>query len=188
MLQADDSKLPASSSNVVTAEGIRAQGSREESAGHFNVEREEGELSPNGDFEDNFEALAASGTEASNKLNDVDADDEGEGEESSHRSSDETENNALGSESGDGEDEEDENENKAESEGEAEGTTADAHDVEGSGTLLPYSERFLQTTKPLAKHVPPLLLHDQEKDSRVFYANDSFYVLFRLHQVRLLLF
>ncbi|KAM7468597.1 hypothetical protein LguiB_016159 [Lonicera macranthoides] len=181
--EADDSKLPASSTNVVTAEGIRAQGSLEESAGHFNVEREEGELSPNGDFEDNFEALAASGTEASNKPNDVDADDEGEGEgeESSHRSSDETENNALGSESGDGEDQ-DENENKAESEGEAEGTTADAHDVEGSGTLLPYSECFLQTTKPLAKHVPPLLLHDQEKDSRVFYANDSFYVLFRLHQ------
>ena len=61
---------------------------------------------------------------------------------------------------------------------------ADAHDVEGDGTSLPLSERFLLTVKPLAKHVPPSL-HDKEKDTRVFYGNDSFYVLFRLHQVYL---
>ncbi|KAI7997700.1 Paired amphipathic helix protein Sin3-like 3 [Camellia lanceoleosa] len=74
---------------------------------------------------------------------------------------------------------------KFESEGEAEGT-ADAHDVEGEGTLLPLSECFLQTVKPLTKHVP-LALHGK-KDSHVFYGSDSFYVLFRLHQVSLSLF
>ncbi|CAI0627601.1 unnamed protein product [Linum tenue] len=127
-----------------------------------------------------------------------DADDEGE--ESAQRTSEDSENasenaaDVSGSESGDGEecsreeeheeedgDHDDENNNKAESEGEAEGM-ADVHDVEGDGTtVLPFSERFLFNVKPLAKHVP-LALHDGEKGSRVFYGNDSFYVLFRLHQ------
>jgi paired amphipathic helix protein Sin3a len=40
--------------------------------------------------------------------------------------------------------------------------------------------------KPLAKHVPSAL-HEKGKDSQVFYGNDSFYVLFRLHQVRLII-
>lgn len=129
--------------------------------------------------------------------NDADADDEGE--ESAQRSSEDSENasengDVSGSESGDAEEcsreeheedgDHDEHDTKAESEGEAEGM-ADAHDVEGDGTSLPLSERFLLTVKPLAKHVPPAL-HDKEKDSRVFYGNDSFYVLFRLHQVGLL--
>lgn len=128
--------------------------------------------------------------------NDADADDEGE--ESAQRSSEDSENasengDVSGSESGDAEEcsreeheedgDHDEHDAKAESEGEAEGM-ADAHDVEGDGSL-PLSERFLLTVKPLAKHVP-LALHDKEKDSRVFYGNDSFYVLFRLHQVGLL--
>lgn len=130
--------------------------------------------------------------------NEADADDEGE--ESAPRSSEDTENasengDVSGSESADGEEcsreeheedgDHDEHDNKAESEGEAEGM-ADAHDVEGDGTSLPYSERFLLTVKPLAKHVPSAL-HEKEKDSRVFYGNDSFYVLLRLHQVRLII-
>ncbi|GMI90141.1 SIN3-like 5 [Hibiscus trionum] len=50
------------------------------------------------------------------------------------------------------------------------------------GTLLRFSERCLITVKPLAKHVPSAL-QENEKDSCVFYGNDSFYVLFRLHQI-----
>ncbi|KAH1239232.1 Paired amphipathic helix protein Sin3-like 3 [Glycine max] len=120
-----------------------------------------------------------------------DADDEGE--ESPHRSMEDSENasengDVSGTESADGEEcsrEHEENgdhehDNKAESEGEAEGMT-DANDVEGDGASLPYSERFLVTVKPLAKHVPPVL-HDKQRTVRVFYGNDSFYVLFRLHQ------
>jgi paired amphipathic helix protein Sin3a len=69
----------------------------------------------------------------------------------------------------------------AESEREGEGM-ADANDVEGDGASLPYSECFLLTAKPLVKHVRPVL-HGKEKNVQIFYGNDSFYVLFRLHQV-----
>ncbi|XP_058193271.1 paired amphipathic helix protein Sin3-like 3 [Rhododendron vialii] len=205
---------PVSSSNGVAAEGNTVHRHHEESVGKFKVEREEGELSPNGDFEDNFAAYGDGDAEAAHKSkdsaaigqgqgqgeedlccgeargeNDADADDEGE--ESAQRSTENSENasengDVSASESADGENcEEDdgdheENDNKAESEGEAEGM-ADAHDIEGYGTSLPFSERFLQTVKPLTKHVS-VALHDKEKDSRVFYGNDSFYVLFRLHQ------
>lgn len=193
----------------------------EETNGHAMVEREEGELSPNGDFEeDNFALYGNAATEPANKPNDgassaprpsrqrreahdgeaggendVDVDDEGE--ESAHRSSEDSENvsengDVSPSESGEREDcspeqdeegEHDENDNKAESEGEAEGM-ADAQD--GDGTSLPPSERFLQTVKPLVKHVPTAL-NERTKSSRIFYGNDSFYVLFRLHQVRMAL-
>lgn len=215
-----DSARPILSTNGVMSDGVKAHRYHEEPVGHFKVEREEGELSPNGDFEeDNFAVYRDAGSEAVHKSkdgavsrqyqarhgeedmccaeaggeNDADADDEGE--ESAQRSSEDTENasengDVSGSESADGEEcsreeheedgDHDEHDNKAESEGEAEGM-ADAHDVEGDGTSLPYSERFLLTVKPLAKHVPSAL-HEKEKDSRVFYGNDSFYVLLRLHQ------
>ncbi|KAF5443219.1 hypothetical protein F2P56_035794 [Juglans regia] len=216
--EGDDSTRPVISTNGVVPDGIKVQRFHEESVGHFRVEREEGELSPNGDFEeDNFAVYRDSGLEAMQKAkdgamgrqyptrhreediccaeaggeNEADADDEGE--ESAQRSSEDTENasengDVSGSESADGEcsreeheeDGDHEHDNKAESEGEAEGM-ADAHDVEGDGTSLPFSERFLLTVKPLAKHVPSAL-HEKEKDSRVFYGNDSLYVLFRLHQ------
>ena len=51
---------------------------------------------------------------------------------------------------------------------------------------LTFSERYLQPVKPLAKHVPATLQvteSNSPNDSRVFYGNDSFYVLFRLHQM-----
>lgn len=57
----------------------------------------------------------------------------------------------------------------------------------GDGSFVTFSERDLQRVKPLAKHVPGTLQAsecDSRNDSRVFYGNDSFYVLFRLHQVR----
>ncbi|RDX85777.1 Paired amphipathic helix protein Sin3-like 3, partial [Mucuna pruriens] len=97
--------------------------------------------------------------------NDVDADDEGE--ESPHRSSEDNKNafenvDISGSEFAEGEEcsreehEDGEHNNKVESEGEIEGIV-DAHDVEGDGMLLSYSECFLLSVKPLAKHVPPIL-------------------------------
>jgi paired amphipathic helix protein Sin3a len=185
------------------------------------VEREEGELSPNGDFEEDnfvpFEDGAAKVKEGSSSRplqarpgevapscaeatgeNDADADDEDE--ESAQRSTEDSENaseaaeDGSDSESGDGEEcsredhdgeeediDHDDQDTKAESEGEAEGTT-DTHDVEG-GVSFPLSERFLHLVKPLAKHVPTSLHDRDEKPSRIFYGNDSFYVLFRLHQV-----
>ncbi|KAI9111373.1 hypothetical protein K1719_017063 [Acacia pycnantha] len=208
-----DSTRPATPVNGAITESNKVHRYQEEPAGHFKSEREEGELSPNGDFEDNFAAygdagLAAVGHKGKNGSvslqyqnrreegcgeaageNDADVD---EGEGSPHRSSQDSENasengHVSGSESADGEecyqeehDEDEEHDDKVESEGEAEGM-ADANDVEGDGISLPFSERFLLSVKPLAKHVPPML-HEKERVSRVFYGNDSFYVLFRLHQ------
>ena len=133
----------------------------------------------------------------------VEENDDGddEGEESAQRSAENNENasengDVSASESADGEDcshedhedneDHEENDNKAESEGEAEGMP-DAHNFEGDGALLPFSEHFLQQVKPLTEHVP-VASDEVEKGSRVFYGNDSFYVLFKLHQVSLYLF
>ncbi|KAL9240901.1 hypothetical protein vseg_015069 [Gypsophila vaccaria] len=205
-------ELVDSTKTATTSNGVVAGASKEirycpDSNGHAKPEREEGELSPNGDFEeDNFAVYRDAAAERANKPNDgstsgqnqsrqrgsvlhggendTDADDEGE--ESAHRSSEESENasengDVSASESGDGEDvsPEHEEDTKAESEGEAEGM-ADAHE-EGDGSLLPHSERFSNTVKPVAKHVPSSI-NERIKGSRVFYGNDNFYVLFRLHQ------
>ncbi|XP_064952006.1 paired amphipathic helix protein Sin3-like 3 [Musa acuminata AAA Group] len=192
---------------------------------NLKVEREEGELSPNGDTEeDNFAAFEDAAISVAPKGRDNcastqyqikpvevevscgeaagenDADDDDEGEESAQRSTEVSENASEAgedvsvSESGNGEEcshdvheqEEDDvvhddQDAKAESEGEAEGMT-DVQDVEGEIMSLPFSERFLHTVKPLARHVPAALHDKKDSSSRVFYGNDSFYVLLRLHQ------
>ncbi|WJX87923.1 hypothetical protein P8452_70061 [Trifolium repens] len=208
-----DSARPDTSTNGGVTEDTKVHRCHKESVGHFKSEREEGELSPNGDFEeDNFAVYANAGLEAVHKGKDLNTSqqyqnrhgkqicgeaggvNDDESDRSAHRSSDDSENasengDVSGTESADGEEcsreehEEDgdhEHDNKAESEGEGEGM-ADANDVEGDGASLPYSERFLLTVKPLVKHVRPVL-HGKEKNVQIFYGNDSFYVLFRLHQ------
>ncbi|KAJ4874710.1 Paired amphipathic helix protein Sin3-like 4 [Raphanus sativus] len=180
--------------NGTVAETSSNQRANEVSA---KVEREEGELSPTGDFEeDNF---AENDLEALSNGKDGNAADEGD--ESAPRSSEVSGNTSQngdvsGTESGDGEgcypEDEMEHNNKAESEGEAEEEEeeegmSDAHDdAEGDNRpVLPISVRNLLHVKPLAKYVPPALC-SKDKDvtnSRVFYGNDSYYVLFRLHQI-----
>ncbi|KAL8137781.1 hypothetical protein V2J09_003782 [Rumex salicifolius] len=166
------------------------------------VEREEGELSPNGDFEeDNFAVYGDAGAEVTHKPN---GPQHRQGEERCHgegrvaneadhegdyivpRLSEESENVSV-SESGEGMDcspedqgKDGERDKKAESEVDAE-DMEDAHD-EVDGASLPLSEHFLQTVKPLAKQVTGTP-HGKTQDSRVFYGNDSYYVLFRLHQI-----
>ncbi|CAN4124323.1 unnamed protein product [Withania somnifera] len=196
------------------AEGIKIEKYPEESIGKCKLEREEGELTPNGDFEDNFTPSNEGGQNVSHSLKgnssiklyqsghgeeeicgrdrgcENDADDEGDA--SAQGTSEDSENasencDVSGSESANGEGSHEEreedgdvNDNKAESEGEVDGT-ADVHDAEGDGAVMPFSERRLHTSRPLTKHVPSIY-HDREKESRVFFGNDSFYVLFRLHQ------
>nr|GEX15938.1 hypothetical protein [Tanacetum cinerariifolium] len=70
---------------------------------------------------------------------------------------------------------------KAESEREAEGIE-DANFIATDGT---YSDHILLSAKPLAKHVASPLHDGGKKDCNIFYGNESFYLLFRLHQVRL---
>ncbi|CAH9087521.1 unnamed protein product [Cuscuta epithymum] len=190
----------------VVQDGIPAQ----ESGERLKMEREEGELSSNDDFDINFGsskdsevALRTTKETTTNILyqtgdrevscgrvaggeNDADADDEGD--ESAQRTSEDTGNasehgDVSGSESADGEGSHDEdgdqNVHKAESEGEVEGMDG-AHDTE-DGVPLPLLVSGIQTTaKPLTTLVP-VALHDKD-GSRIFYGNDSFYVLFRLHQ------
>ncbi|MQL70783.1 hypothetical protein Taro_003146 [Colocasia esculenta] len=187
---------------------------------NFKGEREEGELSPNGECEeDNFVAFEdiAEGEPKSKdgspsrhhqdkpvevkgyygnitRENGAGAGADDEGEESAQtedsENASETGEGVSASESGDGEcsHEEDEDadhddqDGKGESEGEAEGM-AYAHDSQGESSLLPFSEHFLHKVKPLAKHIPSSLLVNKEgKASHIFYGNDSFYLLFRLHQ------
>lgn len=176
----------------------------EESSVPCKIEKEEGELSPNADSEeDNFVAYDSNlqsieksknnddirkyDAEAGGD-NDADADDE-DSENVSEAGEDVSGSESPGDECfrGDHEEEEDmehdDVDGKAESEGEAEGL-CDAQN--GDGSSLSLSERFLSTVKPLTKHVSAVSFVEDVKDSRVFYGNDDFFALFRLHQVRIM--
>ncbi|KAJ0256288.1 Histone deacetylase interacting domain-containing protein [Hirschfeldia incana] len=185
------------SPNGMLAETSSNKRSNEALTEETKVEREEGELSPTGEFEeDNFAVHAENDLEAlSNGKDDAgnnqrsSREENDEGDESAPRSSEGSGNTShngdlSGTESGDGEDcypEDDmEHNNKAESEGEAEEGISDV--------VLPISARNLLHVKPLSKYVPLALRGEdkddpQKKNSRVFYGNDSYYVLFRLHQI-----
>ncbi|KAL2528801.1 Paired amphipathic helix protein Sin3-like 2 [Forsythia ovata] len=191
------------------AEGCKLDGYNQD-IDPWKNEKEEGELSPNGDLEDKFVAYQDGSSKTmlnknrgdvgiqyhTGKLeeicpdaageNDADADDEdsenvseaGEDVSGSESAADECSREEHEEEE-DGE--HDELDGKAESEGEAE-NTSEAHCIGGDGVLLPQSDRFLLTCKPLPKHVASTSIGDDKKDRRVFYGNDTFYVLFRLHQ------
>ncbi|AQK79692.1 Paired amphipathic helix protein Sin3-like 3 [Zea mays] len=51
------------------------------------------------------------------------------------------------------------------------------------GTSLSFSECLQSTVKPISKYVSTALPNHEKKLSHIFYGNDSFYVLFRLHQI-----
>ncbi|KAG2317114.1 hypothetical protein Bca4012_068007 [Brassica carinata] len=178
--------------------------------GDQKVEREEGELSPTESFEqDNDEVYRDNGVESVQKL----PDNVGSNREQEHKGGavcteakaksitlpkndenkitqklSEANVNASGSKFG-GQVSSDEEHKGArldsviESENEAVGMI---NSNEGEDGSLTFSERYLQPVKPLAKHVPATLQVSESNspnDSRVFYGNDSFYVLFRLHQM-----
>ena len=210
MLQGGDVMRTVVSANGVLSEGLKLKKFHAESVGPSKLEKEEGELSPNGDFEeDNFVVYGDASTQAvplaklsaerrqfqagdgqerdcqvAGGENDADADDE-DSENVSEAGEDVSASESAGDECSRGEQEEEEDaehdelDEKAESEGEA-----DANFVGGNGVILPLPERFLLTVKPLSKHVASSLHDKEKKDSRIFYGNDAFYVLFRLHQVR----
>lgn len=192
------------------AEGSRLTSYNGDHADPSKIEKEEGELSPNGDFEDNFGAypdgslqtlpeknrgnVGMQGQAANHDEicadtageNDVDADDE-DSENISEAAEDVSGSESAADECSREEHEEEEDgehdmDGKVESEDEAE-NTSEAHYHGGDGASVPQSERFWLTCKPLSKHVASPLVGDEKKDRQVFYGNDTFYVLFRLHQV-----
>ncbi|KAL6556146.1 hypothetical protein OROGR_005434 [Orobanche gracilis] len=209
LVEGCDIAAPVPVANGVLVENSKVK-SHEESSGPCKVEKEEGELSPNGDSEEenfvaygdsNEQSLAKSkhnierrkyqsrdreeecGPEAGGD-NDADADDE-DSENVSEAGEDVSGSESAGDECFREDHEEDiehdDVDGKAESEGEAEGMCDAQGGVDGSS--LPLSERFLLSVKPLTKHVSAVSLAEEMKDSRVFYGNDDFYVLFRLHQI-----
>ncbi|KAL6143380.1 hypothetical protein ACLB2K_054075 [Fragaria x ananassa] len=202
-----DTAKPASFGIGVFTESTKVNSRHEESIGPSKIEKEEGELSPIGDYgEDNFvvsgdavqvlpkgnhgverQYQSGNGEEICPQdagENDADADDEnsenvseaGEDVSGSETAGDECSREEHGEEDA----EHDDVDGKAESEGEAEGM-ADGHLV-GDSCSLQLPERFLMSVKPLAKHVSEPLV-DDKRDCRVFYGNDNFYVLYRLHQI-----
>ncbi|KAE9590399.1 putative transcription regulator Others family [Lupinus albus] len=214
LVEGCDTTAPVPVANGIINESSNVKSHEESvrpSAGLCKIEKEEGELSPNGDSEeDNFVGYADSNAQSIAMLkhsnerrkyqsrngedeccpdaggdNDADADDE-DSENVSEAGEDASGSESAGDEGfrEDHEEEEEEIEHddvdgKAESEGEADG---DAQSV-GDGSSLPLSERFLSSVKPLTKHISAVSFVEETKDSRVFYGNDDFYVLFRLHQI-----
>ncbi|XP_058778731.1 paired amphipathic helix protein Sin3-like 2 [Vicia villosa] len=193
------SPIPVANGMLVENNKVK---SYEESSVPCKIEKEEGELSPNADSEeDNFVAYDSNlqsieksknnddirkyDAEAGGD-NDADADDE-DSENVSEAGEDVSGSESPGDECfrGDHEEEEDmehdDVDGKAESEGEAEGL-CDAQNG-GDGSSLSLTERFLSTVKPLTKHVSAVSFVEDVKDSRVFYGNDDFFALFRLHQI-----
>lgn len=57
--------------------------------------------------------------------------------------------------------------------------SADMYEAEGTSEQL--SNFLMKMSKPLAQHLPKRL--HENRPSRIFYGNSSFYLLFRLHQV-----
>ncbi|GJR38527.1 paired amphipathic helix protein Sin3-like protein 2 isoform X3 [Tanacetum coccineum] len=133
------------------------------SNGNFaKFEKEEGELSPNVYFDEadlaTYVDHNGSNTKEKHSMEiDADADDEDS-------------KNVL--EGGD--------DVSGKSEGEAEGIE-DVNFISADGT---YSDHILLSGKPLAKRVASPLHNGGKKDCNVFYGNESFYALFRLHQVK----
>ncbi|KAI3793967.1 hypothetical protein L1987_36591 [Smallanthus sonchifolius] len=151
-------------------------------------EKEEGELSPNDDL-DHF--LAAypdiNGSHAKAKHSvEIDPDADDEDSENAPEGGDVSGSESVADDASREEHEEDGDhddiDGKAESEGEAEGIE-DANFGGGDATSLLSSDQLLLTAKPLAKRVASSLYDGGKKDCNVFYGNESFYVLFRLHQV-----
>ncbi|XP_073054342.1 paired amphipathic helix protein Sin3-like 3 isoform X2 [Primulina eburnea] len=210
--QDDGSTRPAPSSTKMMHEEVKAQNCNEETEGSTKSEREEGELSPTRDLEQNnlapFENICTEAAQTpfiragntkrteEEKCNKdaeetgANADDE---DEMSTKGSSDGENlsenvDASESESADGVErspeerdengEHNENDSKIESDGDV-GGTVNAPDTEG---LAAFADRFSQNAKPLTMKIPVGLL-GKAKNSEIFYGNDSFYSLFRLHQM-----
>ncbi|CAL5370003.1 unnamed protein product [Camellia sinensis] len=202
---------PVPLTNGVLTEGINVNGYHKESIESPKIEKEEGELSPNGDFEeDNFVVYGdGGGSQVIPKMmrssesmqykavnqeelccqdaggeNNVDADDEDS--ENISQGEDVSGSESAADECSQDEHEEDEDGEQDEMDGkvESEGEADGMPDVRFvRDGISPPSENFLRTVKPLAKHVTSALHDNEKKYSRAFYGNDSFYVLFRLQQI-----
>ncbi|KAL8518882.1 hypothetical protein ACS0TY_010010 [Phlomoides rotata] len=146
----------ASLSFGAVPEEVKAQKSNEETEGGGKAEREEGELSPPRNLEENNFSASANAEEM--RIDKA-------GVETDANADDEGGQGSLESENASG------NGNVSETES-ANGEDEGAHDADS----------LLLTVKPLNVKVP-MALQDEERNSQVFYGNDSFYLLFVLHKM-----
>ncbi|CAH9125249.1 unnamed protein product [Cuscuta epithymum] len=183
------------------AEGFRVDA---DSLSPSKIEREEGELSPNGDHEENIFVVHRDGAlhggvsrpyhtvaikdTCQSAACDNDADADG-GIENASMDGDDVSGSEFATEECSRKEQMDddhggknEGDLKAESEGEATGVSK-AKTVVGDGSSLLMSEHLRIISKPLTKSVVSSLYGDEQIYPRVFYGNDNFYVLFRLHQI-----
>ncbi|GAB2299874.1 hypothetical protein Dimus_033925 [Dionaea muscipula] len=197
LLEDGDASQPVSLANESFNEAAKINRCLEALIMRSKIEKEEGELSPNGNLEVNHSvAYGGRGLQDVPRAgdredvvveNDADADDE-DSDNASEAGNEVSGSESAGDECSREEPEEeddaerDELDGKAESEGEADGI-ADMHYNGGDGIQLSSSERYLITVKPLAKYVSSTAQSASSKGSLVFYGNDSFYALFRLHHM-----
>ncbi|KAL8511206.1 hypothetical protein ACS0TY_017868 [Phlomoides rotata] len=137
-------------------EEVKAKKPNEETEGGGKAEQEEGELSPQRNLEENNFSASANAEEMriekAGVETDANADDDEGGQGSLESENNSGNGNVSETESANGEDE-------------------GAHDADS----------LLLTVKPLNVKVP-MALQDEERNSQVFYGNDSFYLLFALHK------
>ncbi|XP_073018973.1 paired amphipathic helix protein Sin3-like 2 isoform X2 [Primulina eburnea] len=143
------------------SEGSRFGGQAEDSVDHRKIEKE-GELSPNGDFEDNSGSYQNVGSQAKNNFS------------IETRCHDDLSSDAAGKNDADLEDKDNENSFEA------------ADNVfRGESAALECPQEEQKEEEDGEKHNldgKPSSEGDETKDQRVFYGNDTYYVLFRLHQ------
>ncbi|CAA7020729.1 unnamed protein product [Microthlaspi erraticum] len=194
------SKLVSPRNKKIT-EGVMNHKVNEVSVRKREAEREEGELSPtNSCKQGNFKVNGQNGLKPSQRMMDnvrsnkdqQSCDKKGAystetGAKSNDRAEDDKNENCQKLSEDNGADSEEHN-GVVNCDGPLSVAEGEGNGNEGEAGSFAYSERFLQTVKPVAKHVSlPLPLQASEtgtqKDSRVFYGNDSYYVLFRLHQM-----
>ncbi|XP_042052959.1 paired amphipathic helix protein Sin3-like 5 isoform X2 [Salvia splendens] len=206
-IQIDAITKLTSCSTAMGAEEVKVQKHHEENESSSKGEREEGELSPNGILEENVfantkveqtlckgdpNAMEMGGAvemciEEAGEETDANADNEGEestrvsskSENASENGDDSRSESANGEESSPEEPDNDaDHDKKAESEGMEANCMADVNDAGGA---IPMPDNLLQA-KPLRVYIPSAL-KCKEKNSHVFYGNDSLYLFFRLHQI-----
>lgn len=188
--QGDETSRSNQLANEGCVERSRLAGYDEDYVDASRGDKEVDKISSNGNFGENIAAYQDGGSQSMADRtrgheeispngaaeNDADADDEDS----------EAGEDASGSESAadEGSGEEHEEEGDREMDGKAE-SEVDAEDA-GEGALIPVSERFLLPCKPLSKYTASPSKGSDGNDRRVFYGNDTFYVLFRLHQVEVI--
>lgn len=140
----------------------------------YDDEREEGEISPEVHLEEN-------------NLVDFEVKDDSEGRQYQRDGLDSKNDGDCGNDVQESSYEHDDVEemdtnHDAECESERVGDISDADLSQGEGTNAAFSIFPLKMAKPLAEYMPEVS-QAEDRQSRIFYGNASFYLLFRFHQV-----